>query len=105
MGKLLLFISCITAVVADMMLVWYAKHKEASLLLFWTAFLINAAGIYVWQYSMRKGIESATAITVYCLLTTVGCTALGYFFFHEQLSIKQMTGILLAIISLCLITL
>ncbi len=104
MGKLLLFISCISAVIADMMLVWYAKHKEASPLLFWAAFLINAGGIYVWQYSMRKGIESATAITVYCLLTTAGCTALGYFFFSEHLSIINWVGIALAIVALFLIT-
>lgn len=104
MGKFLLFLSCFTAVIADMMLVWYAKHKDATPLLFWTAFVINAIGIYVWQYSMRKGIESATAITVYCLLTTAGCTALGYFFFQEELSLTNWCGIILAIIALILIT-
>lgn len=105
MAKFLLFLSCFSAVIADMMLVWFAKHKNASPVLFWSAFLINAFGIYVWQYSMRKGIESATAITVYCLLTIAGCTALGYFFFQEHLSLVNWCGIVLAIISLFLITL
>jgi multidrug transporter EmrE-like cation transporter len=105
MGKLILFLSCGLAVIADMMLVWYAKHKDSSPWLFIIAIMISLSGIYVWQYSMRKGIESAMAITTYCLLTTVGCTILGTLVFNEVLSTANIIGIILSIISLILITL
>jgi len=104
MVKVILFLSCILAVVADMMLVWYAKHANSSIWFFIIAFLINALGIYIWQYSMKVGIESSMAITTYCLLTTLGCTVLGYFIFGEVLSLVNWIGIFLSIIALILIT-
>ena len=63
MNKLLLILSCVVAVIADMMLVWFAKKPNHPILFFIGAFLINAFGIAVWTYTMMKGIESATAIT------------------------------------------
>ena len=87
-----------------MMLVYFAKAKDSSIWLFITAFLINALGIYIWMYSMKKGIESATAITVYALMTMAGCTLLGNMLFHEHLSIVNWVGISLAAIALILIS-
>jgi multidrug transporter EmrE-like cation transporter len=103
MAKLILFLSCVMAVIADMMLVWYAKHTKSSIWIFVSAIILSVVGIFVWQYSMRKGIESATAITVYCILTTIGCTILGQYFFGEILIMKQWVGIGLAIVALLMI--
>lgn len=102
MAKLILLLSCVVAVIADMMLVWYAKHTKSSIWIFISALTLSVIGIFIWQYSMRKGIESAAAITVYCILTTLGCTFLGWYFFDEILTTKQWVGMGLAIIALLL---
>ena len=82
-NKVLLFLSCILAVFADMSFVWWAKSKEHSAFLFLFALLLSLSAITIWSYSMFKGIESAMAITVYALLTVAGCTALGYLFLND----------------------
>ena len=105
MNKLLLYLSCISAVIADMMLVYYAKKESHPLWLFITALVINTCGIFIWTYSMKKGIESATAITVYAIFTVAGCSFLGFAIFHEPLSLMNKIGLFTAIISLILISL
>ena len=85
MNKLLLFFSCVVAVIADMSFVWWAKKDTHPN---WTwiigIVLLNIATL-VWMYTMRKGIESATAITFYALFTVTGCSFLGFIIFHEQI--------------------
>lgn len=103
MNKLLLFLSCTIAVMADMLFVWWAKKPTHPLWSLITAILMTLITICLWGYTMRKGIESATAITVYALFTVAGCTALGYFVFNENLSIINWIGIAIAIIALILI--
>lgn len=104
MNKLLLFFSCALAVVADMLFVWWAKkplHPKLSLII--GMILLNVTAI-IWAYTMRKGIESATAITIYALFTMAGCTALGYFMFDENLSTINWIGMVLAAIALIMIS-
>ncbi len=105
MDKFLLFLSCGLAVLADIMLVWFAKTTKMNYLLFIIAFLINAVGIIIWTYSMRKGIESVTAITVYAVCTTIGCSLVGYLYFNEIFSTIKLVGLILGIISLILLNL
>ncbi len=103
MNKILLIASCLVAVIADMLLVWWAKKESHPL---YAAILgmvlINIASI-VWMYTMRKGIESATAITFYALFTVAGCSFLGFIIFQEHLSMTNGIGIILAFIALILI--
>ena len=103
MNKLLLIISCVVAVVADMLFVWWAKkdtHPNWSWIL--GMVLLNIATL-VWMYTMRKGIESATAITFYALFTVAGCSFLGFMIFHEHMSVINIIGICFALIALVLI--
>jgi drug/metabolite transporter (DMT)-like permease len=104
MTKLILFSSCIIAVFADMLLVWWAKgktHPAWSIVV--AMILVNVAGL-IWAYAMYKGIESTTAIISYSLLTVAGCSFLGYFFFQETLSITNAIGLILGIIALIMIS-
>ncbi len=104
MNKLLLIVSCVVAVAADMLFVWWAKRGSHPT---WSAIvgivLLNTATI-VWMYTMKKGIESATAITFYALFTVAGCSFLGFVIFKEPLSFINGLGLLLAIVALVLIS-
>ena len=103
MDKLILLTSCIVAVVADTLLVFYAKTKEHTpWFLIVGIVLMNIAAI-VWTYSMRKGIESSIAITFYALFTVAACSTVGIFIFKEQLSTINAIGIGLAIVALVMI--
>ena len=103
MEKLILFTSCIVAVIADTFFVFYAKGKShTNLFLIGGLILTNIAAL-VWAYSMRKGIESAVAITFYALLTVAACTAVGVFLFKEPLSVINGIGIILALVALFMI--
>lgn len=105
MDKLILFTSCIVAVIADMLMVWWAKKAEHPVYaIVLGMILLNVAGL-AWMLSMKRGIESATAITVYSLFTVVGCSFLGFVIFHEPLSFINFIGIGLALIALILISL
>ena len=53
---------------------------------------------------MRKGIESAAAITIYAIFTVISCTLVGYFKFHENLSGINLIGLIIGILSLILIS-
>lgn len=104
MNKLLLIISCVVAVIADMLFVWWAKkstHPSWS----WISglVLLNIATL-VWMYTMRKGIESATAITFYALFTVIGCSFLGFVVFKEPLSLINIIGLILGIVALVIIS-
>lgn len=104
MNQLILFTSCFVAVIADMMFVWWAKREtHPSFVLIIGIILCNVAA-FVWAYSMRKGIESATAITFYALFTVAGCSFLGFIIFHEHLSMVNGIGLVLAIIALIFIS-
>jgi multidrug transporter EmrE-like cation transporter len=105
MNKLLLVASCVIAVAADMLFVWWAKkdtHPTVAVIL--GLILLNVATL-VWMYTMRKGIESATAITFYALFTVAGCSYLGFVVFQEPLSFVNSIGLVLAVVSLILISL
>jgi multidrug transporter EmrE-like cation transporter len=56
------------------------------------------------MYTMKKGIESATAITFYALFTVAGCSFLGFVIFKEPLSLVNGVGLALAVIALVLIS-
>ncbi len=103
MNKVLLIASCLVAVIADMMMVWWAKKDAGhNFMLVLAIILVNIASI-IWAYTMRKGIESAIAITFYALFTVAGCSFLGFVVFHEHLSMANFIGIILALIALILI--
>ena len=104
MNKLLLFTSCGLAVIADMLFVWWAKnHSHPLWCIIVGMILLNITGL-LWAYTMYKGIESATAITLYSLLTVAGCSFLGYVVFHETLTTVNAIGLALAAIALILIS-
>ncbi len=104
MNRLLLIASCVVAVVADMLFVWWAKkdtHPNWSWIV--GLVLLNIATL-VWMYTMRKGIESATAITFYALFTVAGCSFLGFVIFKEHLSTLNLIGLILGFIALIIIS-
>ncbi|MCE9541856.1 hypothetical protein K8R03_04870 [Candidatus Kaiserbacteria bacterium] len=105
MNKLLLLSSCFIAVVADMLFVWWAKRESHPLSAVIIGMILLNVATLVWMYTMRKGIESATAITFYALFTVAGCSYLGFIIFHEPLSLVNSVGLLLAVIALILISL
>jgi multidrug transporter EmrE-like cation transporter len=103
MEKLILIASCVVAVAADMLLVWWAKQADhPAWILILGMILLNVAAV-VWAYSMYKGIESATAITFYALFTVAGCSLLGFLVFKEALTAVNAVGIGLSLIALVLI--
>lgn len=102
MNKILLYISCFTAVISDMLFVVYAKSNKSPFCLLIIALIINFFGCLVWTFSMKKGIESSMAITSYALFTVTGCSLLGVIFFNEQLSIINIIGIIMALTALIL---
>lgn len=103
MDKLILFISCIVAVFADTLFVFYAKTKHNTPIFLISAIVLMNASALVWTYSMRKGIESSIAITFYALFTVAACTTIGVFIFKDRLSTMQVVGIFLALIALLMI--
>lgn len=104
MDKVLLILSCVIAVAADMILVWWAKKEPHPVWLLLVGVIFNLVGLYIWAYSMRKGIESATAITVYALFTVAGCSLLGFVIFKEPLSMINGIGLVLGVIALVMLT-
>ena len=104
MNKILLFCSCLLAVVADMIWVWWAKSVDHSKSLLIIGYFISLIALILWIYSMLKGITAAQAITIYALFTIAGCTALGYIVFNENLSTTNWIGMLLAVIALIMIS-
>ena len=104
MSKLLLIASCVVAVVADLLFVWWAK-EDAHPAWSWIVgiILLNIATV-VWMYTMRKGIESATAITFYALFTVAGCSFLGIVIFKEPFKFINLLGIIMGVIALIMIS-
>jgi multidrug transporter EmrE-like cation transporter len=100
MAKFLLFLSCIIAVISDMCLVWWAKDQKHGILFLVAGILCGLIGLTIWAYTMRRGIESAMAITTYSLLTVAGCSFLGIVIFKEALSMVNAIGMVLAVIAL-----
>ena len=103
MDKLILFISCIVAVVADTLFVFYAKTKNHTPWLLVAGIILMNISALVWTYSMRKGIESSIAITFYALFTVAACSSVGVLIFKEHLSLINTIGIILALIALVMI--
>ena len=103
MNKLILFISCIVAVIADTLFVFYAKTKNHNMILVIAGLILMNVSALVWTYSMRKGIESSIAITFYALFTVTACSIIGIFIFKEHMSAMNLAGILLALIALLMI--
>ena len=88
-----------------MLFVWWAKkatHPIFSAVV--GVVLLNIATV-IWMYTMREGIESATAITFYALFTVIGCSFLGIVVFKEPLSFINGFGMVLGLIALILISL
>ena len=104
MNKLLLYLSCLIAVFADMLFVIYAKSIKSIIGVLIIAILLNALGVAIWTYSMKKGIEAPMAITVYAVLTVIGCSLTGNILFKEQISLLNWIGIVLASFSMYLIS-
>ena len=103
MEKIILIASCLVAVAADMLLVWWAKQADhPAWILIFGMILLNVAAV-IWTYSMYKGIESATAITFYALFTVAGCSLLGFLVFKEALTAVNAVGIALSLVALVLI--
>ena len=103
-NKFLLFVSCAAAVIADMLLVWYAKRPSHPMLAIAAGLVLVNAATLVWTYTMRHGIESATAITCYALFTVIGCSALGVLVFKERVSGLAAFGMALGLVSLVLMS-
>ena len=104
-NKLLLILSCAVAVVADMLFVWWAKSQNHPVWSWVVGIVLLNIATLVWMHTMRKGIESATAITFYALFTVAGCSFLGFVIFKEHLSIVNLVGLILGCVALILISL
>jgi len=87
-----------------MCLVWWAKHPRHPIGYFGGGVALNLIGLAIWAYSMRRGIESAMAITTYSLLTVAGCSFLGIVIFKEALSVINAIGIGIAMVALVMIS-
>jgi multidrug transporter EmrE-like cation transporter len=105
MHKIILLTSCFAAVIADTLLVFYAKSKTHHLGFIIAGIALTNVAAVVWAYSMKKGIESSIAITFYALFTVAACSAIGFFVFKEDLSMMNGIGIFLALIALVMISL
>jgi multidrug transporter EmrE-like cation transporter len=104
MNTVLLFVSCISAVVADMLLVWFSKDLHHNKIVLLAGVIIINLATFLWTYTMYKGIESATAITCYALFTVVGCSFLGIVVFKESISTVNAFGMGLGLLSLILVS-
>ena len=100
-----LILSCLVAVVSDMALVWWAKQAGHPLSYLIAGILLGNAAIVIWAYSMRTGVESAVAITVYALATVIGCSFLGIVIFREPVSIVNAIGMGLGLVALVMVSL
>jgi drug/metabolite transporter (DMT)-like permease len=102
--KLFLVLSCVVAVTADMMLVWWAKKDSHPLFFLIGGMTLLTISGYMWAYSMRIGNESAVAITFYALATVMGCAFLGIVIFKEPLSMINGIGMILGFIALIMVS-
>lgn len=104
MNIFFLFVSCIGAVIADMLFVYWAKSTSHQKWIFFSAYFLSSCCIILWSYTMKLGLKSANAIAIYALFTMAGCTLLGYYLFSEQLSLPNWIGLFLAAIAIILIS-
>lgn len=56
-----------------------------------------------WFYVM-KNIKLSSLAVVYSLSTVLLLVAIGVFYFHEQLNVQEMVGIVFAILAVCLLS-
>ncbi len=88
-----------------MLFVWWAKEESHPIFAIILGLVLANIASLVWMYTMREGIESATAITFYALFTVAGCSFLGFVIFKEPLSPVNVTGLILSLVALILISL
>lgn len=103
-GKILLFLSCGLAVVADMLLVWWSKNESHPIWSLVSGMVLLVVSGLLWAYTMYRGIESVTAITTYSILTVLGCSFLGMVVFGEPMSVAKAVGGVLALVALVLLS-
>ncbi len=56
-----------------------------------------------WFYVMKQ-IKLSSLAVVYSLSTVLLLVAIGVFYFHEQLNIREVVGVVLAVLSVCLLS-
>jgi len=66
-------------------------------------FVIYASTAFGWFYAM-KHIKLSSLGVIYALSTVLLLVAVGVFYFHEKLNIREIAGITTAIISLLLLS-
>jgi multidrug transporter EmrE-like cation transporter len=72
----------------------------------WTlvpTFLIFVGAFFLWILAMKVEMFSRV-INYYALLSVIGGSVLGYLFFQEKMSLINIFGIVLALISIALIS-
>jgi len=81
-----------------------ASREEHSLRSRWfyLGFVLYATTAFAWVYVM-KHLKLATIGVVYSISMVVFLSAIGVLFFEETLSTRELTGLVLAVLSLVLL--
>lgn len=64
--------------------------------------LVYISLAFGWFYTM-KYIKLSSLSVIYSLTTVLLLVAVGVFYFHEQLNIREIVGIILAVMAVCLL--
>jgi drug/metabolite transporter (DMT)-like permease len=88
--------------IADIFLKKWTLHQIGNLTLV-PIFIIFICSFFLWMWAMK--IESfSKVVNYYALLGIVGGSVLGLLFFQEKLSFLNIAGIILALVSIILIS-
>lgn len=104
MLKFLLYISCVLAVLSDMLMVLWAKNSKHPIWYLIVAIVLIIATWFFWLYPIYKGFKISIAISLYAIFSIIGCCFVGIVIYHEQLSIINIIGIVLGLIALIMVS-
>jgi len=100
---IIIFISGLVLTVGDLIFKSWALKGMGYSLLYVFGILTYLVGSLLLVESYKHDVNIVVAGIVQILLNTIILVAFTYFYFHEPLTVKQIIGIILAVVSLYLI--
>lgn len=76
--------------------VWSLKPSWSLAIL---AIVLYMIGVILWLPALRQHGQISALSTVWSCLSIVVCVAIGVFGFNEELTLRQITGIILALLA------
>ena len=99
-GMILIAGAVLLEVIADVIFKYWSISSKGFLIT--VGIIVYSIGTVMWAYSLKFG-DLSKLVTVFTVLNLVAVVLVGFFLFKEEVSLINMIGILLGVISVILI--